>query len=65
MKQNKYAEVAWTADDVLDLEDAPEEWIEKDAEKWLNENQKYIIEAMIQTGWNVIESLLPARSTVD
>ena len=51
-----FAEVKWTAGDVLTLRP---EWTVEEAERWLNRNEKWIQDGMIEHGWQVIENLLP------
>lgn len=53
--ENKYAKVEWTAEDVLTLR--PDMSIEE-AEEFLQTNQKYIQDRLVELGWDVIESLL-------
>jgi hypothetical protein len=55
MTTKTYAEVKWTVEDVLELKP---EWTEKNAKAFLEHNEKYIQEGIIQCGWEVIESLL-------
>ena len=55
----KYAKVVWTANDIFSLKP---DWTDEQAEEWLECNQKYIQERMVELGWEVIESLLPSDS---
>jgi len=52
---NQYAKVVWTVDDVLTLKP---EWSEEEALMWLESNQKYIQERLIELGWGVMEDLM-------
>lgn len=56
---NHYAKVVWTADDILTLKP---DWTDEQAEEWLECNQKYIRDRLVELGWEVIESLLPIDS---
>jgi hypothetical protein len=49
-----YAHVAWHVEDLEDLTDMPRE----QAEEWLENNAKYIQEAMVGAGWAAIDTLL-------
>ena len=57
-----YATARWHANDVLDIANDEEglnlDWTEEQAEEWLKANGKYIVDAMVQTGWEAIETLL-------
>lgn len=55
MDDNKYATVTWTAEDVQTLR--PNWTLEKCAE-WLDGNERYIQDRLVELGWEVIESLL-------
>ena len=50
------AEVCFSPDDVLAYRP---NWSDKQAEQWLEENGKYIREAMSEAGFAAIEALLP------
>lgn len=50
----KHASACWVVDDVLTVKKGMSR---AEAEEWLESNSKYIQEAMIQAGWNVIETL--------
>ncbi len=52
---DKYATVTWTAEDVQTLR--PNWTLEKCAE-WLDSNERYIQDRLVELGWEVIESLL-------
>jgi hypothetical protein len=54
-EDNKYARVAWTADDILALRP---KWNEERAEEWLAQNERYIQDRSVELGWEVIETLL-------
>ena len=50
-----YGATGWTVDDILQVHpDMPE----KDVREWLEENAKYITEAMCEAGWDAINALL-------
>lgn len=51
----KYATVTWTAEDVQTLR--PNWTLEKCAE-WLDSNERYVQDRLVELGWEVIESLL-------
>lgn len=51
----KYAKVEWTAEDVLTLRP---EMTRDGAEEFLQGNQKYIQDRLVELGWGVIETLL-------
>jgi len=52
----KFAAVAWTAADVQELKPS---WSLEECKVWLEDNAKYIQEALVQKGNEVIEDLLP------
>ena len=56
----KFAEVVWMAGDVQDMASGvlEEEWSEEQAEEWLQKNAKYIQEALVKRGYDVIADLL-------
>ena len=62
MDTNKFAEVAWTAHDVLTIRPT---WTIEQAEEWLDINERKIIDELITHGWNVLESMLPPPSQED
>lgn len=49
------AQVAWMAGDIQTLRP---EWSDEKCNEWLEENEDYIQQAMIETGWEAIENLL-------
>lgn len=49
------AEVAWQADDIQKFRP---KWSVTKCNEWLDANEDSIQEAMIATGWTIIESLL-------
>lgn len=49
------AQVAWQADDIQQLRS---DWSDEKCNEWLEDNEDYIQQAMIETGWAAIESLL-------
>jgi hypothetical protein len=55
-KEKKYAQVAWTIDDVLPHRP---NWSRQQAADWLENNQKYIRDRLVELGNEVIETLLP------
>ena len=52
---NKFATVSWTATDVQDLKPS---WTIEQCEAWLEDNAKYIQEAVVRSGYEAIEALL-------
>lgn len=55
MRHSRYAQVAWTADDVLTLRP---EWTAEQAEEWLEFNERYVRDRLVELGWGVIDTLL-------
>ena len=53
MSAIKYAQVAWTIDDILSKYDCSEE----EAVTFLTRYQGFLADKMVETGWEVIESL--------
>ena len=51
----KFAAVAWTPADVQELRPG---WTLKQCEIWLEDNAKYIQEALVKRGFEAIEDLL-------
>jgi hypothetical protein len=49
------AQVAWMAGDIQTLRP---EWSDEKCNEWLDDNEDYIQQAMIETGWEAIENLL-------
>lgn len=62
MDTNKFAEVAWTAHDVVTIRPT---WTIEQAEEWLAINERRIVDELITHGWDVIESMLPPPSKED
>lgn len=58
IQENKYATVTWTAEDVLTLRP---QWSKERAEEWLEANQKYVRDRLVELGWDVIETLLSSE----
>lgn len=54
-RKKKYAQIAWTAEDVLTLRP---EWTKEQAEDFLCENERQIQDRTIEIGWEVLEALL-------
>ena len=54
MRHTRYAKVAWTADDVLTLRP---EWTAEQAEEWLELNERYVADRLVELGWGVIDTL--------
>lgn len=54
-KINKYGKVVWTAEDVQTLR--PDLTI-VEAENFLGRNEKHIRDRLIETGWDVLETLI-------
>lgn len=55
----KYAKVCWCWEDIKTLRP---DWSRQRCETFLQENSRYVTEAMISTGWDVLESLLSETS---
>lgn len=53
--KEEYAKVVWAPEDVQTLR--PDMSLE-DAAEWLESNQKYIQDRLVELGWDVIGSLL-------
>lgn len=51
----KFAETAWTAEDVQTLRP---EWNTEKCEEWLQNNERYMQDRLVELGWEVMESLL-------
>jgi len=51
----EYAKTVWSVDDILCLQP---EWTEKQAKGWLERNEKYIAERLVELGWEVLETLI-------
>jgi hypothetical protein len=51
----KYATVTWTAEDVQTLRP---NWTLEQCAEWLDSNERYIQDRLVELGWEVIESLL-------
>lgn len=59
MPQKKYAEICWTASDVI--ENAKENGMritKREAEAFLEEQEMNIVDAMVQGGWAYMETML-------
>ena len=54
-KANQYAKVVWTAEDIQTLRP---DWTLERCEEWLESNQRYIQDRLVELGWEVIETLL-------
>jgi len=50
-----YAKVEWTPEDVITLR---ENMSMEEAEEFLQSNQKYIQDRLVELGWEVLETLL-------
>lgn len=58
-----YAAVRWSPYDVQTLRPS---WSVERCEEWLQENQKYVAERLVELGWDVLEALLdPEDETAD
>lgn len=53
--ETKFAILSW---DVEDLQTLKPEWTDEECVRWFNRNEKYLSERLIETGWNVLETLL-------
>ena len=56
--QPRLASVSWCADDIQTMRP---EWTVQQCLDFLVDNGRYIQDAMVQSGWDAIESLLPPR----
>ena len=56
----EYAKVVWRAEDVKAINGA---WSLEKCEEWLQDNERYISDRLIELGWEVIDVLL--RETSD
>jgi hypothetical protein len=55
MSENKrYAQVTWAVGDITSITDLTD----KQAEEWLENNQKHIQNRLVELGWEVITDLL-------
>jgi hypothetical protein len=50
--------IVWQAGDVKTLRP---DWSMEECQRWLDANGKYVKDRSIELGWDVIESLLPAK----
>ena len=53
--ENGYAKMSWSVGDVLELK---EDWTEKQAITFLNNNGNRIRDRLIELGWEIIEDLI-------
>lgn len=60
--KKEFAELSWRADDVQTLRPA---WSLAKCEEWLCANEKYVRDRLCELGWDVMESLLPAKTQED
>lgn len=58
-EQPRLASVSWCAEDIQTLRP---EWAVHQCLDFLVENDRHIQDAMVQAGWDAIESLLPPKS---
>ena len=57
--QHKYAELAWTAEDIIDAAANRDQQItEEQAEAWLERNSNHIQERLCELGWDVIDNIM-------
>ena len=59
-KSTRYAKTSWTANDVHDKREdmGLTKWTDKQAEDWLEQNQRQIVDDMVERGWDSIQILL-------
>jgi hypothetical protein len=50
-----YAKVVWRAEDVKSINGA---WSLEKCEEWLQDNERYISDRLIELGWEVMDTLL-------
>jgi hypothetical protein len=55
MTDKQFAKVSWTVNDILDLRP---EWTREQAHQWLVCNNRHLQDRMIESGWEIIKSLL-------
>lgn len=55
MTKQTYATVTWAPEDVQTLKP---DWTLEQCEEWLEMNQKYVRDRLVELGWEVIETLL-------
>jgi hypothetical protein len=53
-----YAKVEWSPTDILTLRPR---WTPEKCSEWLERNERYIQDRLVELGWEVIESLLEAE----
>lgn len=53
-----YATVEWTTQDIMELRP---EWMEEEAEAFLEDNERRIQDRLLELSWEVIVGLLPAE----
>jgi len=56
----RYAEVAWTTDDVHHIRTSREysQWTDDQAEAWLSSNEKWMTNSMIERGWEILDDMI-------
>ena len=54
--ENKFADVHWQVEDILTRRP---DWTDEQCAEFLSHVSKYIQDAMIETGWEVIDMWLP------
>ena len=54
-KQKTYAKVMWTPEDVKTIR---ENWSLESCEECICDNERYIVERLIELGWDVISNLI-------
>lgn len=61
-----YADTRWSADDVMAHADNNDKVMtQEQAESFLEENGKYIVDAMVRAGWDAIEALIDLTELPD
>jgi hypothetical protein len=59
METTKFAAVVWSPEDIQTLRP---DWTTEQCSEWLADNERYIQSRLIELGWEVIETLLPATA---
>lgn len=58
MSSNRYAKVVWAPEDIQTLRP---EWTLEKCEEWLDNNERYIQDRLVELGWDVIGTLLDSE----
>lgn len=58
VRVTRFATAAWQTGDIQSLRPA---WTDEQCAAFLSQNSRHIQDAMVQAGWDAIESLLPPK----